>query len=40
MNSKVIRQVMGDIASQTREAIVILITNPLDTMVYLSLIHI
>lgn len=36
VNSKVIRQVMGDIASQTREAIVILITNPLDTMVYIA----
>lgn len=35
-NCKVIRQVMAGITEYTKEAIVILITNPLDTMVYLA----
>ncbi|SER54595.1 L-lactate dehydrogenase [Propionibacterium cyclohexanicum] len=35
-NSTVIRQVMGDIAAQTHDAVVILITNPLDTVVYIA----
>ncbi|MFT8394894.1 lactate/malate family dehydrogenase [Propionibacterium sp.] len=36
VSSRVIRQVMADIASHTHDAIVILITNPLDTMVYIA----
>lgn len=32
----VIRQVMGDIAAQTRDAVVIVITNPLDTITYIA----
>lgn len=35
-NRGVIREVMAGIARYTREAIVILITNPLDTMVYIA----
>lgn len=35
-NSGVIRQVMEGITKYTKEAIVILITNPLDTMVYIA----
>ncbi len=36
VNAAVIRQVMGDIAAHTDRAIVILITNPLDTMVHIA----
>lgn len=35
-NCEVIREVMSGITKYTREAIVILITNPLDTMVYIA----
>ncbi|MCE8439969.1 lactate/malate family dehydrogenase [Rhodovulum sulfidophilum] len=35
-NCKVIREVMAGIGKHTTEAIVILITNPLDTMVYIA----
>lgn len=35
-NCKVIREVMAGITRYTQEAIVILITNPLDTMVYIA----
>lgn len=35
-NSAVIREVMTGITAHTREAIIILITNPLDTMVYIA----
>jgi len=35
-NCRVIRDVMAGIARHTRDAIVILITNPLDTMVYIA----
>jgi L-lactate dehydrogenase len=35
-NCAVIREVMGGISRQTRDAVVILITNPLDTMVYIA----
>lgn len=35
-NSAVIRKVMTGITKYTREAIIILITNPLDTMVYIA----
>ncbi|HWP52193.1 MAG TPA: L-lactate dehydrogenase [Clostridia bacterium] len=35
-NSGVIRQVMAGITQYTKEAIIILITNPLDTMVYIA----
>lgn len=35
-NCKVIREVMTGITQYTRDAIVILITNPLDTMVYIA----
>lgn len=35
-NCQVIRQVMGAIVQQTTSAIIILITNPLDTMVYIA----
>ncbi|MBS1165014.1 MAG: lactate dehydrogenase [Proteobacteria bacterium] len=35
-NCGVIREVMADITRHTRDAIVILITNPLDTMVYIA----
>ncbi len=35
-NSRVVRQVMGEIAEQTRQAVVIFITNPLDTVVYIA----
>ncbi|MBF4695589.1 lactate/malate family dehydrogenase [Fusibacter ferrireducens] len=35
-NCKVIREVMTGITQYTREAIIILITNPLDTMVYIA----
>lgn len=36
MNCEVIREVMTGITKYTKEAIVILITNPLDTMVYIA----
>lgn len=36
VNCKVIREVMNGITKYTKEAIVILITNPLDTMVYIA----
>jgi L-lactate dehydrogenase len=36
VNSEVIREVMTGITTYTKEAIVILITNPLDTMVYIA----
>lgn len=36
VNSEVIREVMNGITTYTKEAIVILITNPLDTMVYIA----
>jgi len=36
VNAKVIREVMVGICKYTKEAIVILITNPLDTMVYIA----
>ena len=36
VNSEVIREVMSGISKYTKEAIVILITNPLDTMVYIA----
>lgn len=35
-NCKVIREVMAGITQYTKEAVVILITNPLDTMVYIA----
>ncbi|MDF3003728.1 MAG: lactate dehydrogenase [Oscillospiraceae bacterium] len=35
-NCEVIRQVMSGITKYTKEAIIILITNPLDTMVYIA----
>ncbi|QGU02737.1 L-lactate dehydrogenase [Corynebacterium kalinowskii] len=35
-NAKVIREVMTGITAHTREAIIILITNPLDSMVYVA----
>ncbi len=35
-NCEVIREVMGGITKYTKDAIVILITNPLDTMVYIA----
>lgn len=35
-NSAVIREVMAGITQYTKEAIIILITNPLDTMVYIA----
>lgn len=35
-NSAVIREVMTGITAHTREAVIILITNPLDTMVYIA----
>ncbi|RLL39990.1 L-lactate dehydrogenase [Oceanobacillus piezotolerans] len=36
VNAEVIREVMQGITTYTKEAIVILITNPLDTMVYIA----
>ncbi|MDD2213457.1 MAG: L-lactate dehydrogenase [Oscillospiraceae bacterium] len=36
VNAGVIREVMGQLVQYTREAVVILITNPLDTMVYIA----
>lgn len=36
INCEVIREVMGGITKYTKEAIIILITNPLDTMVYIA----
>ncbi len=36
INCEVIRQVMAGITAYTKEAIIILITNPLDTMVYIA----
>ncbi|NJP40538.1 L-lactate dehydrogenase [Oscillospiraceae bacterium HV4-5-C5C] len=36
VNAGVIREVMGQLVQYTRDAVVILITNPLDTMVYLA----
>jgi L-lactate dehydrogenase len=36
VNSEIIREVMTGITKYTKEAIVILITNPLDTMVYIA----
>lgn len=36
MNCEVIREVMTGITKYTKEAIIILITNPLDTMVYIA----
>lgn len=35
-NSAVVRQVMAEISEQTRQAVVIFITNPLDTVVYIA----
>ncbi|MEJ6013546.1 L-lactate dehydrogenase [Corynebacterium sp. H127] len=35
-NAQVIREVMAGITAHTREAVIILITNPLDTMVYIA----
>lgn len=35
-NSQVIRQVMGDIAAVTKEPVVIIITNPVDTLAYIA----
>ncbi|MDR6938696.1 lactate/malate family dehydrogenase [Arcanobacterium hippocoleae] len=35
-NAKHIRQIMRDISAHTQEAVVILITNPLDTMVWIA----
>src|SRR5699024_4157240 len=36
VNSEVIREVMDGITTYTKDAIIILITNPLDTMVYIA----
>src|SRR5690625_7496277 len=36
VNSKVIREVMEGITTYTKEAIIILITNPLDTITYIA----
>ncbi len=36
VNAKVIREVMEGITTYTKDAIIILITNPLDTMVYIA----
>jgi L-lactate dehydrogenase len=36
VNSEIVREVMTGITKYTKEAIVILITNPLDTMVYIA----
>lgn len=36
VNSEIVREVMTGITEYTKEAIVILITNPLDTMVYIA----
>lgn len=36
VNSEIIREVMTGITQYTKEAIIILITNPLDTMVYIA----
>ncbi|WP_249870710.1 L-lactate dehydrogenase [Oceanobacillus saliphilus] len=36
VNAEVIREVMGGITTYTKDAIIILITNPLDTMVYIA----
>src|SRR5699024_4283598 len=36
VNSKVVREVMEGITTYTKEAIIILITNPLDTITYIA----
>ncbi len=36
VNAAVVRQVMGEIAANTSDAVVIFITNPLDTIVYIA----
>ena len=36
-NGKIIREVMENVVAHSPDAIVILVTNPLDTMVYLAI---
>ncbi|UOP01533.1 lactate/malate family dehydrogenase [Kingella potus] len=35
-NAAIIRQIMGDISRVTRDAVLVFITNPLDTVVYIA----